>query len=135
VAQIGTTPAATIARSFAQAFPYLLSAMDQFCQVQRVMDLACCGRFYASQGHSGRFGTGVDFQHGDLHGTLNPGSIFQSDSKRDHAMPDSAVFPEEPTRSFLRTGHQRMFAFVEHKDRHDRCLSFLPPKEAPLRGW
>jgi len=109
--------------------------MDQFCQVQRVMDLAFCCRFKASQGHLGRFGAGVDFQHSGLHGTLLPRSIFQSESKRDHAMHDGTVFPEEQACPFLRTGHQRFFSFVENKDRHDRCLSFLPPKEAPLRGW
>jgi hypothetical protein len=98
------------------------------------MDLAFCSRFHASQGDPSRFGAGVDFQHGGLHGTLLPGSIFQSDGKRDQTMDDGALVPEEQARSFLGTGHQRTFSLVENKDRHDRCLSFLPPKEAPLRG-
>ena len=68
--------------------------MDQFRQVQGVMHLACGCRFHASQGHPGRFRAGVDFEHDRLHSTLLPGSIFQSDGKRDHAVHDGVVFAE-----------------------------------------
>jgi hypothetical protein len=101
--------------------------MGQFCQVQGVMHLACISCFHASQGHPGRCGAGVDFEHGWLHDTLRSAPIFQSDGKRDQAMHDGTACPEQQTRSFLRAGHQGLFAFVEHKDWHHRFLSFPPP--------
>src|SRR5947209_1024335 len=100
IAQIGTSATATIARPLAQSLSYLLSAMAQFCQMQRVMDLACGCRFHAGQGHPGRLGARVDFEHSGLHGALLLGAIFQSDGKRHQAMHDRAVFAEKQARSF-----------------------------------
>jgi hypothetical protein len=90
--------------------------MDQFGQVQRVVDFPFCCGFHTRQGQASRLGARIDLEDHRLQRTLLDASILETNGERAEPMHHCALLLQQPARPPGCTRHQRLFVLIKNKD-------------------
>jgi len=81
-----------------------------------MMDLSFCRLFHTSQGHPGRVGAWINFEHHWLHGALLHTPIFEPDGEWLETMHYRSLVGEQDACAAWCAGHKWLLVFVQDKN-------------------